>query len=130
MSDMPPRDPPGLFDSLASAAHRLVGMAHTRLDLLSLDLEEDRAHFVSLASLLLSALFCLGVGVVLAALLLVFAFRDTHPLAVLGLLSFLFLLAGGIALQRAARQARSKSRLFSLSLQELEKDRLHLASRP
>lgn len=129
MSDTAPRAPTGLIDSLAAAAESLVGMAHTRLDLLSLDLEEDRAHFASLALVALSAFFCLGVGVVLSVLLLVAAFRDTHPLAVLAVLAGLFLVGGGLALRRASLQARTRPRLFTSSLRELERDRDQLAPR-
>jgi uncharacterized membrane protein YqjE len=43
-------------------AATLVAIAHTRLDLLSTDLEEERAHLFSLLVLALAALSCLGVG--------------------------------------------------------------------
>jgi uncharacterized membrane protein YqjE len=52
----------GLLESLTMLAATLVAIAHTRLDLLSTDLEEERAHLFSLLVLALAALFCLGVG--------------------------------------------------------------------
>jgi len=119
----------GLLDSLTTLAATLVAIAHTRLDLLSLDLEEERAHLLSLLILALTALFCIGVGVVLATILLVVAFWDTHRLLVLGGLAGFFVAAGVAACLFAMHKARTKPRLFSASMSELLKDRQHLVSR-
>jgi uncharacterized membrane protein YqjE len=119
----------GLLDSLTTLAATLVAMAHTRLDLLSVDLEEDRVQFVSLLVLMLAALFFLGVGVVLAAILLVVALWDTHRLLALGTLAGFFLTVGTVAWEFALHKARTKPRLFASSLLELIKDRQQLASR-
>ncbi len=119
----------GLLDSLTTLAATLVAIAHTRLDLLSTDLEEEREHLLSLLVLTLAALFCLGVGVVLAAILLVVAFWDTHRLLVLGALTGFFLAAGMAAWGYATHRARTKPKLFAGSLSELFKDGQHLVSR-
>ena len=118
----------GLLESLTSLAATLVAIAHTRLDLLATDLEEGREHLLSLLVLALAALFCLGVGVVLATILLVAAFWDTHRLLVLGLLAGFFLVAGIVAWQCAMHKAKTKPRLFAGSLSELIKDRQQLTS--
>lgn len=129
MHDKTAGDAKGLLASLTTLAATLVAMAHTRLDLLSSDLEEERAHWVSLLVLALSALFFLGIGVLLATLLLVVAFWDTHRLLVLGVLTGLFLAAGITAWRMVLHQARTKPRLFAASLAELSKDRKQLISR-
>jgi uncharacterized membrane protein YqjE len=118
----------GLFASLSALAATLVAMAHNRLELLSSDLEEDRVHMVSLLVYALVALFCLGVGVILAALLLVVAFWDSHRILVLAILAGCFLVAGVVAQSRARDLAKNKPRIFSASMAELLKDRQHLAS--
>ena len=120
----------GLIESITRLAATLVAIAHTRLDLLATDLETDREHLLSLLMWALAALFCLGVGVLLAVLLLVVAFWDTHRLLVLGSLAGLFLAAGGAAGWFVLHIARSKPRLFATSLSELLKDRQQLTSRP
>ncbi|MEO8500097.1 MAG: phage holin family protein [Vicinamibacteria bacterium] len=122
-------EPRGLLQTLGDLAATLVAMAHTRLDLLSNDLEEDREHLLSLTITALGALFLLGVGVVLSALLLVVLFWDAHRILVLGLLAVAFLAAGVLAAVRVARLARTKPRLFASSLSELFKDRQQLESR-
>ena len=130
MADNAPVAGKGLFESLSSFAATLVALAHTRLDLLSTDLEEERVHVFSLLVLVLTTLFCIGVGVVLATILLVTAFWDTHRLLVLGLLAGFFLAVGLAAGAVALHKARTKPRLFAASLSELYKDRQQLVTRP
>lgn len=130
MSEKTPGESGGLLESLSTLAATLVAIAHTRLDLLSADVEEDRAHVLSLLVLALAALFFIGVGVVLAAILLVVAFWDTHRLLALGSLAGVFLAAGVGAGAYALHKARTKPRLFAASLSELLKDRQQLVSRP
>jgi len=126
MSETTPGASKGLLESLTALAATLVAIAHTRLDLLSSDLEEDRERMLSLLVLALAALFCLGVGVLLATLLIVVAFWDTHRLLVLAALAGLFLAAGIAAWGLALHKARTKPRLFAASLSELLKDRQQL----
>lgn len=126
MPETTPGESRGLLESLKALAATLVAIAHTRLDLLASDLEEERAHLLSLLVLALVGLFFLGIGVVLAAMLLVAAFWDTHRLLVLGLLAGAFLAAGIAAWVIAMRKARSKPKLFAASMSELLKDRQQL----
>jgi len=108
-----PRDGQGLLASLTALAATLVAIAYIRLDLLSTGLEEAREHLTSLMVLGLAALFCLGVGVVLATILLVVAFWDTHRLLVLAALSGFFLTTSLAVWSFALRKARARPRLFA-----------------
>lgn len=129
MAEKPLSRGQGLFSSLTALAATLVAIIHTRLDLLSNDVEEERAHFLSLLVLALATLFFLGVGVVLVTILLAAIFWDTHRFLILGALAGFFL-AGGVATWSfAVRKMRAKPRLFAASLAELIKDRGHLDSR-
>lgn len=119
----------GLLASLTALAATLVAIAHTRLDMLATDLEEDRLHLLSLLVMALLALFCLGVGMLLATLLLVVAFWDTHRLLMLGSLAGFFLVAGMAACSFAVYKVRTKPKVFAASLLELIKDRQQLTSR-
>lgn len=129
MTEKTPGASRGLLDSLTMFAATLVAMAQTRLELLSADLEEEREHFFSLLVLSLATLFFLGVGTVLAAILLVAVLWDTHRLLALGSLAGLFLAAGVAAGLFARHKAKTKPRLFAASLSELRKDRQQLVSR-
>jgi uncharacterized membrane protein YqjE len=129
MSPQPPVEGKGLLSSVTTMATTLVAIAHTRLDLLSTDLEEDRQHLLSLLLLALTALFCLGIGVVMMTIMLVAAFWETHRLLMIGFLAGSFLAIGGGIFAFALHKAKSKPRLFSASLLELFKDRQHLDTR-
>lgn len=120
----------GLFDSLKGLAASLVGVAHTRLELLSMDLEEERARLISVLVMLFVALFCAGVGVVLLAILIAVAFWDSYRLLALAGLTAVFLAGAAAAVGGARRMLRAKPRLFAATLAELSKDRQHLAGRP
>ncbi|MCD6708024.1 MAG: phage holin family protein [Thiobacillus sp.] len=130
MSDKMPGESRGLLESLSTLAATLVAIVHTRLELLSTDVEEDRAHVLSLLVLALAALFFIGVGVVLATILIVVVFWDSHRLLALGSLAGFFLAAGVGAWAYALHKARTKPRLFAATLSELLKDRQQLVSRP
>jgi len=119
----------GLFESLSCLSATLAAMLHTRLTLLSLDIEEEREHAILQLILALSALFFVGVGVVLAALLLVVVYWDTQRIFVLAMLAGSFLLAGLAVAGFALHKVRSKPRLLAASLSELHKDRQQLESR-
>jgi uncharacterized membrane protein YqjE len=118
----------GLLSSLTVLAGTLVAVAHTRLDLLAVDLEEELEHAVSQLVLTLLALLGLGIGVVLAAILLVVLFWDTHRLLPLGALSVFFLALGVAVWIYASRMAANKPKLLAASLAELTKDRQLLNS--
>jgi uncharacterized membrane protein YqjE len=120
----------GLFDSLKTLSISLVGIVHTRLELLSTDIAEEREHLITLLVLVLLALFCLGVGVVLLALLIVVALWESHRLLALGGVTGLFLLASAGMAWFALHKTRTRPRLFAASLAELSKDRQHLSSEP
>jgi uncharacterized membrane protein YqjE len=119
----------GLYDSLKGLAASLIAIAHTRLDLLSTDLEEERERLLSVLLMLFVAMFCLGVGVVLLALLIVVAVWESHRLLALVGLTALFLAGGAAAFGCARHKLRTKPKLFAASLAELSKDRQHLMHR-
>ena len=116
----------GLLNSLTALASSLVGIVHTRLELLSTDLEEDRDHLLSLVICSLLALFFMMIGVFLLAILTVVFYWDTHRLLVLSLLAGGFLIVGLAAAFYAVRKAKTKPRLFIASLLELLKDKQQL----
>ncbi len=118
----------GLLHSLTVLVGSLVSIAHTRLELLSTDLEEDRQHLLVLVLMSLVALFSLLFGVILLAILLVVVFWDTHRLLALGSLAGFFLVAGLVACVFAVCKAKTKPRLFLASLLELFKDSQQLGS--
>src|SRR6266571_3115821 len=111
-----------IFESLKRLARTAVELVRTRLELLSLDVEEARLRLLSLLLLGAVAFLCLSLGVVMGAFWLVAAFWDTHRMLVLGLLTGSFLGGGVLALAALSWRARKGPRLFAATLGELAKD--------
>lgn len=130
MSEASQESAGGLFASLKTLSASLIGIVQTRLELLSTDVAEERERLTALLVLAQVALFCLGVGVVLLAILIVVVFWESHRLSALGALIGVFLIAGAAAGWLALHRLRTKPRLFAASLDELAKDRQQLGSEP
>jgi uncharacterized membrane protein YqjE len=122
------RETEGLLASLKSLTLTLVEVVQTRLELLSADVAEERAHLTVILISAMVALFCIGVGVVLLAILIVVMFWESHRLLTLGLLTAIFLGSGIGLWSVAVHKLRSKPRLFDASINELAKDRDQLSS--
>jgi uncharacterized membrane protein YqjE len=120
--------PGGLFNSVKAMAASLLAIAHTRLELFSVELEEEWMRVSSIVTWSLIAIFCAGVGIVFATLFLVIALWGTHPLLALSVPAVLFLLFAALAWRTVLAKVRAKPRLFSASLAELAKDRERLKS--
>ncbi len=110
-------------------AGTLLAIGHTRLELLSTELEEQWMWLSSMLVWALVALFCAGLGIALATLFVVVALWDTHRLLALGVLAILFLIGAVLAWLVVRGKARAKPRLFGASLAELSKDQQELTSR-
>ncbi len=120
----------GLFDSLKTLAATLIAMGHTRLELFSTEIEEERVRLSSMLLWTLVALFFAALCIMLLTLLLLVVFWDTHRLLVLGILALLFLLGAVMARRVVLDKAKVRPRLFASSLAELSKDREQLTARP
>ena len=124
-----PVESKGLLESLSAFATTLVKVIHTRLELLSIDLVEDRARLFSLMVLYLIAAFCFVVGLVIAIILLVYILWESHRILGLSLVAGFFLLMGFAIGGFTMRKAKKNPKLFSASLSELLKDQQELDSR-
>ncbi len=118
--------PAGVLGSLKGWAATLVGVAYTRLEILSTEIAEEKIRVGQLLLFAVAALFFLGLGIVFAAIFLTVLFWETHRLFILGSLALLFLVAGTLAWRLLLGKTREKSRLFADSLGELVKDRSRL----
>ncbi|MDO8651429.1 MAG: phage holin family protein [Undibacterium sp.] len=111
-----------IVDSVGRLAATIVGILHTRLALVAVEVEEELTRFSSYLLWSLVALFCAGIAVLLGVLLVVAFFWDTHRLEVLLSLIGVFT---GIALilgWRLRAALHSKPRLLAYTLEELRQD--------
>ena len=111
-----------LLDSLKRLARTAHEIVRTRLELLSLDVEEAKVRLLSILLLGAVAFLCLSLGLVMGAFLLVVAFWDTHRVLVLGILTGGFLGGGLLSLAALAWRAKRGPRLFAGTLGEFGKD--------
>lgn len=117
----------GLFASLRGLLGTAAALLKNRLELLGIELAEERERLLAL--LAWSAVACVGLaaGLVFFAVLITVLLWDSNRLLVLGVFSALFLGAGFYACVMISRLARSGSKLFAASLAELRKDGVALA---
>ena len=98
-------------------------MAHTRLELAFLELQQGLEGLVAVLLWALIALLAAGMGLLFGGLALVFLFWDTHRVLVAALIMVLFLVLAAIASAVVGGKLRAQRSLFATTLTELGKDR-------
>jgi uncharacterized membrane protein YqjE len=115
-----------LIGSLKNALSTLIAIAQTRLEIVSTELQEEIGRAANLLLWAFVALFAAGMGLFVGALVLIFAFWETHRVLVSVLvMSFFFVLALSAALVLRAK-LKSRPRLFEATIAEFSRDRDHL----
>ncbi|HLA35755.1 MAG TPA: phage holin family protein [Rhodocyclaceae bacterium] len=120
----------GAFSALKGLFGVTLAIAQNRLELLGVELAEERVRVFSLLFYGAIALVFLATGLVFFAVFLTVLFWETQRLLVLGMFSALFVGAGSVTLLIAIHYARARSNLFSASLAELQQDRTLLTDNP
>ncbi len=117
---------------LATSLKGLVGTVLTllqvRLELLSVEAQEEVARLVGLLLYGAMAVVLLALGLGFLAMLITVALWETQRLLALAVFTTLFLALGGVAAWQAWQLARRGSMLFAASLAELRQDRDRLRS--
>ena len=126
MSTEPRAPRPRLADSLHGIVDAGLQTAQTRLELLAVELQEEKLRLTGLALNTVVARLLLGFGLVFLMVFLTVLFWEEHRLLALGISTAVCIGGGLIAASNAARAFRSGTRLFSASLAELARDRAAL----
>ncbi|WP_031404484.1 phage holin family protein [Thiomonas sp. FB-Cd] len=120
---------PSWAGGLRSRLDTLLGAAQTRLELITVELQEEKLRLARLLFMtVLTALF-LGFAAVFAAVWITVGLWDGHRLLALGLSTALFVVLGIACATVAARTMAAGSGLFAASLAELHRDRQALRAR-
>ncbi len=119
----------GLFKSVAHLLATAVGIAQTRLELLSTELQEEVHRVAEIMLWATVALLAAGVGLLMLALVIIFVYWDTHRLAASIAVTSVFFLIAVIAGLMLRAKVRSKPPLLDATLAELKKDRASLLSK-
>ena len=115
--------PQRFSSSLRGLASTILELVQIRLELFSVEAQEEVLRVGALLVYGAVAVAFLSLGVVLLALLITVALWDTHRLLALGIFTGLFLVTGGVAAWLARERVRSGTYLFSASVEELRQDR-------
>lgn len=115
--------PQRFSSSLRGLASTILELVQIRLELFSVEAQEEVLRVGALLVYGAVAVAFLSLGVVLLALLITVALWDTHRLLALGIFTGLFLVSGGVAAWLARERVRSGTYLFSASVEELKQDR-------
>ena len=100
----------------------LLAMVHTRAELFAVETEEQVQRFFAYLMLSLLGLFCLGMTVFFASILIITLFWETHRIAaVAGMMVFFGVAAVGLFL--GVRSAfRNRPRYLAATLKEIARD--------
>jgi uncharacterized membrane protein YqjE len=116
----------GLFRSLGSLVASLVGIAHTRLELLTTELQEEVQRAAQLLLWAAVALLAGMLAVFLGALSVIFYFWETHRLLAALLITTLFAALAALAVGILFAKLRAKPPILEATLAELSRDREQL----
>lgn len=118
-----PRDrPQGLFEGLRTLLASMLQLLHTRVELLTTELQEQVQRLLWLFVWTTVALFCAGFALLMLCITVLIAFWDGHRLLAAGCLTggMLVLLLAALLALRA--QWRAGPRWLGASLDELQRD--------
>ena len=113
----------GLFDDLRGLFGSLIGLAGRRLELLTLEAQEEKARLLDLVFRAVAVLVLSWMALVTATATLVVAFWDQHPVTVLVVVTLGYGGAAALLALSLRRRLRQASRPFAGTLEELRKDR-------
>ena len=119
----------GLLASLQRLLGSFTEILHTRAEILSTEAEEAGLIAGQLIVYVLVSVLFLALGLLLLTAFIIKASPEPYQLYVLAGFGVLYLLLAVIFARRLMHKLRTRPRLFSTTLSELDKDRDHLGSR-
>jgi uncharacterized membrane protein YqjE len=119
----------GLFQSLSQLLGTLLGIVHTRLELLTTELQEEVQRAAKLLLWAFVAAFAAMMALFLGAFTVIFVFWDTHRLAASLTVMALFIALAVVAILIMRRKLSTRPPLLDATLGELARDRDQLRAR-
>ncbi len=111
------------MSSLQGLLATLLAIFQTRLELLSVELQEEKLRLLGVLAWSAVALLLGGMGILFVAAFITVLFWDDHRLLALGLMAGFFLLACMVAGFRASLHLKAATTVLTATLAELEQDR-------
>ena len=126
MSEQPA--PAGLFASLRRMLATLVELGSTRLELVSVELQEQVEYAAGVLLWGIAAIFFASLTVLLLAFTIVIAFWDQHRLLAACLVTAAFALIALTAVVIVRQRLRTRPRFLAATAEELKRDAAALAA--
>lgn len=120
--DAPGEPPPGLLASLRALLATLIAIGHNRLELVSVEIQEEVERLASLLLWSVAALLLGAVTLLMLAAALVLSAPPSHRWLAAAGLGLLFLASCVAAALKARSRMTLKPRPFDATLAELRKD--------
>lgn len=115
-----------LLRTLRNRFASYIGPLQTRLQLLAVELQEEKLRVAEIGVLAAAGGFFLALSVVVFTFFVIILFWDTHRVLVTGVVTAVYFLIGAAFALAARSRAHAPSRLFADSIAQLDKDREHL----
>jgi len=112
----------GLFASLKRMMATLLELAHVRLELISIEIEDQIAYAASLLLWGIAAIFFGSLTVLLLALTIVIAFWDDHRLLAACLVTAAFAVVAATAIIMMRLRLRRRPRFLAATAEEFRRD--------
>ena len=113
----------GLVDDLRGLFGSLIGLAGRRLELLTIEAQEEKARLLDLVFRAAAVLVLSWMALVTATATLVVAFWDQHPVIVLAVVTLAYGGTAAVLALSLRRRLRQAGRPFAGTIEELRKDR-------
>ncbi len=114
---------PGFLSALSGLGENLIGTLHDRVELLALDLHEEKFRVIRIFIWISAIVFTGMLAILFASITLVYLFWDSARLAALGGFTLLYAVAFGVTIVAFRRHLANQARPFAASLRELNTDR-------
>jgi uncharacterized membrane protein YqjE len=118
----PPQPPAGIIESFRKLGSTGIAVLHNRLELLSVELEEQKVRLSKVLVLAGAAIFLANAALLAISAAIVVLAGEKARLVVLVILSVVYILAALWAFQALRRELRAAAQPFQESISELKKD--------
>ena len=112
----------GLFASVRDVLATALAIAHTRLELLTTEIEEELHRVAEILLWTFVVIFFGGITVLMLAFVIVVAYWEEHRLLAASLTAGLFLLVTVVALLVVRAKIRSRPKLLASTIDEIRRD--------
>ena len=120
--------PTGLLDTLRALGDSLLGSLHDRLELISVEVQEEKHRLIQTFVWISAAIFTGMIAIAFASLTLVVYFWDTARVAALGGLTLLYTGTAVAIVLALRRHLKRQPGPFAATLEEFRTDRACIQS--